>query len=190
MLTFSQHNFPASPSVQPERLAHHYTEAGLHEQAIPYWQKAGRLAIRRSAHLESINHLTKGLELLKAIPVTSERLQLELALNLDLGLPLLMIKGHTALEVKQLYGRAHELCQQVGESPQLFSALAGLWRFYLARANLRTTRELSEQCFGLAQRLHDPMLLQEAYLMMGTTLFYLGELETRPCPSGAEHCAL
>ena len=45
---------------QPELLAHHYTEAGLNEQAIGYWQQAGEKAIERSAHVEAMSHLTQG----------------------------------------------------------------------------------------------------------------------------------
>ena len=56
--------FPETVETQPELLAHHYTEAGLTAQAIPYWQRAGQRAIERSAHLEAISHLTKGLEVL------------------------------------------------------------------------------------------------------------------------------
>jgi class 3 adenylate cyclase len=36
--------FPETIEAQPELLAHHYTEAGLIEQAIPYWQQAGQRA--------------------------------------------------------------------------------------------------------------------------------------------------
>ena len=68
--------------TQPELIAHHYTEAGLIEQAIPYWQQAGRRAIERSANVEAISHLTKGLELLKALPDTPERTQQELTYKL------------------------------------------------------------------------------------------------------------
>ena len=57
--------FPETAETQPELLAHHYTEAGLAEQAIPYWQRAASRAIQRSANVEAISHLTKGLELLK-----------------------------------------------------------------------------------------------------------------------------
>jgi predicted ATPase len=39
--------FPETVETQPELLAHHYTEAGLNEQAIPYWQQAGP---RRAVH--------------------------------------------------------------------------------------------------------------------------------------------
>jgi predicted ATPase len=66
--------------TQPELLAHHYTEAGLIAQAIPYWQRAGQSAAQRSANVEAISHLTKGLELLKDLPDTPERTQHELTL--------------------------------------------------------------------------------------------------------------
>ena len=56
-----------------EELAHHYTEAGLTEKAVHYWHHAGQKAIERSAHVEAISHLTKGLELLQTLPETPER---------------------------------------------------------------------------------------------------------------------
>ena len=56
--------FPEIKETQPELLARHYTEAGLIAQAVPYWLQAGQRAGRRSAHVEAISHLTKGLDLL------------------------------------------------------------------------------------------------------------------------------
>ena len=56
--------FPQTAEAQPELLAHHYTEAGLMEQAVPYWQRAGQQASDRSANLEAISHFTTGIELL------------------------------------------------------------------------------------------------------------------------------
>ena len=47
--------FPEMVETQPELIAHHYTEAGLGAQAIPYWQRAGERALQRSANLEAIN---------------------------------------------------------------------------------------------------------------------------------------
>src|SRR5262249_56636764 len=85
--------FPETAETQPELLAHHYTEAGLREQAIPYWQQAGQRASQRSAHQEAISHLTKGLELLKTLPDTPGRAQQELALQIALGAPLQATKG-------------------------------------------------------------------------------------------------
>jgi predicted ATPase len=68
-----EERFTDIKATQPELLAHHYTEAGLVEQAIPYWQRAGQKALQRSALVEAIADLTKGLELLKALPNTLER---------------------------------------------------------------------------------------------------------------------
>ena len=96
---------------------------------MPYWQRAGQRAIERSANLEAIGHLTKGLDVLTTLPDTPERTQQELDLQTALGPALMAIKGHAAPEVEQAYARARELCQQVGETPQLFPVLFGLWRF-------------------------------------------------------------
>ena len=85
--------FPEICETQPELLAHHYTEAGLLAQAIPYWQRAGQRAIERSANLEAIAHLTQGLEVLATLPDTPERAQQELDLQTTLGPALMATKG-------------------------------------------------------------------------------------------------
>jgi predicted ATPase len=166
----------------PELLAHHYTEGGLTERAIPYWQKAGQRASEHSAHVEAINHLTKGLELLDTLLDTPERAQQELMLQITLGAALQATKGAAAPEVERVYARARELCQQVGETPQLFPVLWGLWRYHNSRAELRTARELGGRLLTLAGSLQDPVLLLQAHHAMWTTSFYLGEL-----PSAHEH---
>src|SRR6266487_2499628 len=90
--------FPDIAETQPELLAHHYTEAGVMAQAIPYWQQAGQRAIERSANLEAIGHLTKGLEVLTTLPDTPDRTRQELDLQTALGLALRAIKGWSAPE--------------------------------------------------------------------------------------------
>ena len=115
-----EERFPEICATQPELLAHHYTEAALMAQAVPYWQQAGQRAIERSANLEAIGYLTRGLEALKTLPDTPERAQHELTLHTALAVPLLTTRGYAAPEVEHAYARAHELCQQVGNSPQPF----------------------------------------------------------------------
>ena len=46
-----EEQFPETAATQPELIAYHYTEAGLLEQAVSYWHKAGQRAIERSAHV-------------------------------------------------------------------------------------------------------------------------------------------
>jgi class 3 adenylate cyclase/predicted ATPase len=167
--------FPETGTMQPELLAHHYTEAGLGPQALEYWRRAGHHALERSAHVEAISHLTKGLEVLKALPNTREHIQHELELQLTLGIPLSATRGYAAPEVAHIYTRAQELCQQIGEIPQLIPVLLGLWRFYLLRAELVKARELAERCLLLVQRLNDPARLIVAHDVLGETLFFLGD---------------
>ncbi len=168
--------FPNTKETEPELLAYHYTEAGLTEQAIPYWQRAGQRASQRSAYVEAISHLTRGLELLKTLADTPTRVQSELALQVTLGISLMAARGYAAPEVGQALARALELCRQVGESPQLFRVLGGLAAFYVIRGELRTAHELHEQMLRVAQSVHDPVLLQVAHYGMGEGLFDLGEL--------------
>jgi predicted ATPase len=170
--------FPETKEMQPEILAHHYTEAGLIAQAMPYWQRAGQRASQRSALVEAIAHLTKGLELLKALPDTPERTQQELDLQITLGPALTSTKGWAAPEVEKTYTRARELCQQVGATSQLFPVLWGLWVFYLNWGEIQTTHELAKQMLNLAQRLQDPALLLEADVALGYTSYYLGNFDS------------
>jgi TOMM system kinase/cyclase fusion protein len=167
--------FPDTTETQPELLAHHYTEAGLIAQALPYWQQAGQRAVKRSAGVEAISHLTKGLRLLQILPDTPERPQYELDLQMMIALAWMTTKSYAAPEVGQAYNRALELCRQIGETPQLFPVLSGLVRFYYTRAELQTARELGEQCLRLAQGAQDPTLLMEAHRLLGATLLDLGE---------------
>jgi predicted ATPase len=88
---------------------------------------------------------------------------------------LIATKSQAAPEVEQVYGRARALCQQLGETPQLFSVLRGLWAFYVTRGELETAHELGERLLRMAQQVQDPALLLEAHRVLGTTLSYRGE---------------
>jgi class 3 adenylate cyclase/predicted ATPase len=159
-------------------LAHHYSRSGNTEKAIEYLHLAGQQSVQRSAYAEAITQLTTALELLKTLPDTPERAQHELTLHLTLGVPLRTTRSFSSPEVQATYARARELCQQLGETRQLFPVLFGLRTFHHVRGEFRTARELGEQLLGLAQREHDPALLVAAYWALGGTLFHLGEFNT------------
>ena len=63
-----EQRFPEIVEAQPETLAHHLTEAGLIEKAADYWLQAGKKAAMRSANLEAIAHLQRGIEALRLLP--------------------------------------------------------------------------------------------------------------------------
>jgi predicted ATPase len=173
--------FPATADTQPELLAQHYTEAGLREQAVDYWQRAGERALQRSAHLEATTHCTTGIALLTMLPETPERLRYDLTLHMILGAALQGTKGQAAPEVERAYTRAHALCQQMGETPQLVPVLFGLWRFYAMRSQWHTARELGESLLRLTQHTHDPAVTVSAHYALGTTCLWLGALPAARC---------
>ncbi|MFQ5937155.1 MAG: AAA family ATPase, partial [Acidiferrobacterales bacterium] len=176
--------FPQTGETEPELLAHHYTEAGLAERAISYWQRAGQQASERSAYVEALAHLRKGLELIKNLPDTPEHAKQELALYITLGPALMGVKGHGAQEVGHAYQRARELCQQVGEPTEVFTVTWGLWFHYQFRAQFETARGLADEVLALAERQDDPTLRLQAHHAAWTTLLCSGEL--RLCRDHAE----
>ena len=168
--------FPETAEAQPELLAHHCTEAGLTEQSVTYWYKAGQRASERSAHVEAIAHLRQGLALLQTLPATPQHLQREVDLLIALGASLIATKGYAAPEVGETYTRAQQLCQYLENSYQLFPILRGLWSYYSVRAELQTAHVLGEQLLTLAQQIQDSAMLMAAYRALGTTLFFMGGL--------------
>jgi class 3 adenylate cyclase/predicted ATPase len=166
--------FPETAEAQPEFLAHHYTEAGLTEQAVAFWYKAGQRSSERSAHVEAIAHLRQGLGLLATLPETPQRLQREVDLLIAMGASLLAVKGYGAGEVRETYTSAQQLCQHLDNPQQLFPVLRGLWNYYHVRAKHQTAHALGEQLLTLAHQVRDPIMLIAAHRALGTTSFYLG----------------
>src|SRR5205823_3506874 len=95
--------FPQTVETQPELLAYHFTEAGLSEQAVGYWLKAGLRSRARSAEIEAIGHLTKGRELLEPLDESLERDARELELLSSLGVAYIAVRGYAAPEVGPVF---------------------------------------------------------------------------------------
>ena len=70
-------------------------------------------------------------------------LEQELCLQLTLGVPLIATEGYAAPDVGNVYMRARELCQQLGDTPEVSEVLWGLWTFHTLRAELETAREIA-----------------------------------------------
>jgi predicted ATPase len=156
-------------------LAHHYRRGGNLEQAITSLHKAGQQAARRSAHPEALRHWAAALELLPTLPDTPERQQRELTLQLMLAASLQVTKGPSAPEVGSAYTRARALCEQHGDTRQLFVALHGLWLFHHVQADLLAAREAGERLLTMAEDLQDSALLVEARRALGSTVLWQGD---------------
>jgi urea ABC transporter urea binding protein len=167
--------FPQTVATQPELLAHHCTEAGLTEKAVGYWLQAGLRSRERSAEIEAIGHLTRGLALLETLPESAERDVRELELLSPLGTAYIASRGYAAPEVGPVFRRARERCERVGQPPQLFALLLGIWEWHTVRSDLGLCMELAAEGMAFAERLNDPGMRMEALFMSAETLLYRGD---------------
>jgi class 3 adenylate cyclase/predicted ATPase len=169
--------FPEIGESHPELMAHHYSEAGLVAEAIPYWQRAGESAVRRSAHSEATAHLQRGLALVSALPPSPERARLELGLLMALGPVLFGSRGFAAAETERVYARAQELCAELGDTPEVFPALWGQWGFFQLQGDMPRALQIAEQLLIRARRSGDPALLLEANHALWPTRLNCGAVE-------------
>ncbi|HEU4391001.1 MAG TPA: AAA family ATPase [Blastocatellia bacterium] len=156
-------------------LAMHFERGSRYRQSAKYLLEAAENDVRRFAYQEAAGLARRGLELLRKLPDSSERAVQELSLQLALGVPLIATEGYAAPEVGRVYLRARELCQQLGETPDMAEVLWGLWAFYTVRAELGTAREIAREFLRLAERLPYQGLAMRGHLALGVTCTHLGE---------------
>ncbi len=173
-----EEKFPERANAEPDLLAHHYTEAGLAEPAIGYWQKAGTRSVERSANVEAVAHLRKALELISSEPESPTCLERELDVQILLGGALTGTAGYAAPETGDAYLRARDLCQQIGDTPQIFPALYGVWNLYYVSCRLQKARGFAEEFLDQAQRQKDRARLVAAHGMVGQILTTLAEFDS------------
>lgn len=166
----------------PELLGHHFTEAGNHEKAIGYWQRAVERAIRRSALKEAQTHANKALAVLIKLPRTAEHSEVELSLLLSLGIAQQALTGAGSVEVERIYTTARDLCNEVGEPWQRFSAVWGLWRLHESRADYRLARRYADELLEVARASDDAALVLQAHHAHWTTAEMSADL-----PLAAQH---
>ena len=162
---------------QPELLAHHYTEAGSPESAIPYWQQAGQRAREQSALAEAISHFQRALGLLIRLPETPDRMQRELTLQTALGVMYMTTQGPASPDAEATYLRAQELCDQMGDMDQRFTVLRGQFMSSFMRGELQAAKQIGEQLLRHTEDQNDDGQSLEAHRILGACLCFLGEHE-------------
>jgi predicted ATPase len=156
-------------------LAMHFERGANYMQAAKYLRHAAENEVRRFAYQGAVELARRGLDLLEKVPDTRERTELELALQLTLGMPLIATEGYAAPDVGNVYLKARELCQQLGETSEISQVLWGLWTFHVLRAELGTGLQIAEEYLRLSERLPYPGLKMRAHLAMEISFTHQGE---------------
>ena len=156
-------------------LAMHFERGRDYKRAAKYLQRAADNAIRRHAYREAVVLARRGLEVLEKLPDSAERAEQELCLQLTLGVPLTATEGYGSANVGDAYCRARDLCQQMGDTPDVSEVLWGLWVFRIVRSELGAAREIAEEYLRLAQRLPYPGLMMRGHEAMQVTFVHMGQ---------------
>jgi class 3 adenylate cyclase/predicted ATPase len=167
--------FRTMAEVQPEVVAHHFTQAGLSEAAIEWWVKAGDRALERSANNEAIAHLEKAISLTEGLADGPAQRLLRLRLQTTYGHALLHGRGHSQPETIAAFARARELAAGIEDTAARFSAYYGMWLVSFVRADLAPMREVAVA--SLRDATHSPRLPPEGrpHHVFGVTCWFQGD---------------
>ena len=163
---------------QVERLAHHASRGELWGKAVDCLHQAGKKAAGHSATREAIVYFEQALDALKHLPESRQTIEKAIDIRVDLGPALIATKSFSAVEVEENYTFARELCERLGETPQLFPILWGLARVHDVRGELNVGRSLGTQLLAAAQRLQNPALILEAHHELWANSLHLGEFSS------------
>jgi tetratricopeptide (TPR) repeat protein len=176
--------FPDTTETQPEILAHHYTEAGLVEQAVVFWGKAGQKALARGALVEAVTQLKTALRLIAGMTTTAALRREQMKLQTALAGALMLARGFASLDVIAAYEDALSMidkAESMGEhsdDPLLrLSVLYGLWSANYVSINANIFLPLAAQFIERAGQLNDGASLAVGHRLMGASLLTLGRLE-------------
>jgi len=173
-----EETYGAEDGPRAELLAHHFTLGGRPAAAVRFWHEAGRRALERSANVEAARHIRAGLDLVAGLDDEGERARRELELQTVLGSALMAVRGYAASEVVEVFGRARELAETVGDARQTIGVLMGLVRLHGARADLVRARAHGGELLELAVRTGAEEFVLEAHRFLGAISFHMGSLES------------
>src|SRR3954470_13376070 len=166
------------PTYMRNAVAHHLTAGGLTEAAIPLWQSAGELAVKRRALTEAVFHLKQGLELVSTLPRLLERDAIELGLRTRLGMAWQALKGWAAPEVWTSLHPALALAKSCERHDALAPILSGLWDNILNQGRVAESRPWVQEMLDLAEATGDADLLVVGLTNACGCGFFLGEFKT------------
>ena len=171
-----EERFPGTAEMEPELLAHHYTGAGLAADALGYWQRAGERAAERAAHAEAIGHLTKGLEVVKTLPDSDDRIDRELALQIALVANLRVVDRYA--EALEVLDQAETAATEHGHPGDLAQIHYYRGNIYFPLGNIDGCLEQHELARKFARKASSPENEARALSGLGDAYYLRGRMKT------------
>ncbi len=158
------------------QVASQYEQAGIPEQALPYYQRAAAVSAGVYANEDAIALLKRSLKLLAQLPAGDRRDRSELILLLALTPLYRITRGWTSPDVETVLNRAMMLCEKVGDVSQRIQILFGLQSLYVVQSKLekvKTTFAQANKLYTQTYKTHPPPF---AAIMYAGTKLHMGEL--------------
>ena len=177
-------HFPELMDSQPELFAQHYAEAGLVQQSVASWAKAGRRSVGRSSMAEAAAQFQKSLDQLVLLPDGRERQKQELELRAALGAVLQAVKGLAAPETSHAYDRAYELWEKLDCPSEFLQVPFGRALHHLMRCEFGRALSLADNLLYLSFQHNDTAGTILGHLSCGRVPPEYGQNCTVPSASG------
>ncbi|MFT4862665.1 MAG: class 3 adenylate cyclase/tetratricopeptide (TPR) repeat protein [Pseudohongiellaceae bacterium] len=162
----------------PELLAFHFERSEQVEKAITYWTTASNNSMSKFAMTEAGKLAGNALRQVEKLPDSKQRQLTEIKLQAMRGKALLSGKGYAEKEVELSFSRALELCDEVGDVPQLFQLLVGLWSYFQIGGSIENAKSVAVRLMRLAESGSSPAQKVQANYSLAYTTYRSGEFQT------------
>ncbi|MEE4144303.1 MAG: adenylate/guanylate cyclase domain-containing protein [Halieaceae bacterium] len=167
--------FRAQVQGRPDLLAHHYSEAQLHEQAFRYWYIASQKALSQFAPGEVVLQLNRALALTEKLPEDVELIAMEFEMRSMLGACLMVLNGPGHRDVGAAFQQAYDFCMEREALQDSFPVKFGLCRYHWATGRIPQAVTEAESLLPLVDVHRDRGQYMAVNVLLGVSLWHRGE---------------
>jgi class 3 adenylate cyclase/tetratricopeptide (TPR) repeat protein len=160
---------------RPDLLAHHLSGAHRYLEAAKMWLTAGTSAMQRTAVIEAVDHLNRGLRDLAKLEQDEECWHLDFSISMSLAPAQMAVLGWASPVVEKTCLRAITMAERLGFDDQRFAPLWGLWSNQFVAGRLLGARDAAELLLVQAERSNQTVHLIAARNAASYTYFYRGD---------------
>src|SRR5262245_5820587 len=174
--------FAGTAAIEPELLAHHFSQASVPDAAAEWWGQAGQRSLARFAVAEAVAQFTRALDQVTLLPETSAQRREQIKLQVGLANALYYTKGAGAAEPTAAFNQARimiEPAERLGEHLEdpllLYSVLYGFFMPKFMNFDGDAARALAQQFLALAEQQNATAPIMIGHRLLGNTLLCLGD---------------
>ena len=147
-------------------------------RAAMFFAAASERARQVFAYREALTLADRGMQMLRALPDTPERAPRELQHLMAIAVATHPLRGYAAPELEERYRRMRQLCDEIGNRPEIFGPLCALGASHFMRAELPGVLETTERLSAIADATGDPAMRVWTEWGRGAARSHVGDFRT------------